>query len=662
EIDEGDYYLFRAALKFSKALCLFVSSYNLDISPQKLAAILSHPDPFVLIKSILDEFPDFLKLINNATVNGPQNLLDAKQAILDAIDDYNKASDAIRNDKSTSPGAEELIEIDECMAIQEKFFRDELNKFKTALSNGTSYTFTDTCEIWKFEDENQKPTFLEIATGWRGEKWHSLQSADSQIWDASGWIECIRDENGHRIFELSGYGYDATGNWQQVEIIYDADQVDETAGTMSGRYTITKGDNINSGNFTANRIESETENFVINPLPLFGNPGPYNLRDFLPQFNSCGTPIPGTVGYGLNNQQPDATLGGILPNMTQDDYEIPFVPEGEVDITTINSGDITVDGNINDWLIAGIPASYTGIQGEDNITWLSGTDIQNVYLAKDDKDLYGAITFYDGKPTDQVYYYLIFTPTLNMDLFEINTPIIIRIGGNGVNLIDTKEDLISQFDSSDGESAYSDSEGVVEWKIELNKLSDFGDISGRLISFAVIPFYSTYWANYKPTCLRLKEGQLPVGTTTISGRVITDAPGYSVGISNAKVEVEGSCGDESCAWETVTDQNGNWQIPGIPKDTYKIIISAPNFQTKVIEGVEATTDTVNIHESTMEVIGTGGCPWDINKNNQLDLYDIIFGLQVISGMRQITPSTTTTTTTTTTSSTTSTITTTTLLY
>ena len=48
--------------------------------------------------------------------------------------------------------------------------------------------------------------------------------------------------------------------------------------------------------------------------------GPYDLRDFLPDFNACDDPVPGTVGFGLNPSVPDATLGGILPDYFQDDW------------------------------------------------------------------------------------------------------------------------------------------------------------------------------------------------------------------------------------------------------------------------------------------------------------------------------------------------------
>jgi hypothetical protein len=44
---------------------------------------------------------------------------------------------------------------------------------------------------------------------------------------------------------------------------------------------------------------------------------PVSPRDLLPLFDNNNLAVPGTVGHGLGN---DATLGGILPDMTQSDW------------------------------------------------------------------------------------------------------------------------------------------------------------------------------------------------------------------------------------------------------------------------------------------------------------------------------------------------------
>ena len=70
----------------------------------------------------------------------------------------------------------------------------------------------------------------------------------------------------------------------------------------------------------------------------YGN-GPYDLRDLLPLFNRCNDPIAGTVGHGLGN---DATLGGILPGYSQEDWGIESEPGA---ILYVNKDDGTCGGN-----------------------------------------------------------------------------------------------------------------------------------------------------------------------------------------------------------------------------------------------------------------------------------------------------------------------------
>ena len=73
-------------------------------------------------------------------------------------------------------------------------------------------------------------------------------------------------------------------------------------------------------NQSRNAYLTNNVDHLLLKLNLFfgdGN-GPYNLRDFLPQFNQCDDPINGTMGHGLGD---DPTLGGILPEFFQSDWD-----------------------------------------------------------------------------------------------------------------------------------------------------------------------------------------------------------------------------------------------------------------------------------------------------------------------------------------------------
>jgi hypothetical protein len=54
--------------------------------------------------------------------------------------------------------------------------------------------------------------------------------------------------------------------------------------------------------------------------PVFGSkryPNPVSPRNLLPLFDNSNLVVPHTVGHGLGN---DATLGGIVPDMNQQDW------------------------------------------------------------------------------------------------------------------------------------------------------------------------------------------------------------------------------------------------------------------------------------------------------------------------------------------------------
>ncbi len=71
--------------------------------------------------------------------------------------------------------------------------------------------------------------------------------------------------------------------------------------------------------FKTQDLHGYDDDELINLNPFFGNDGgPYNLRDLLPKINQCNFAISGTMGHGLGN---DPTLGGIFPDLTQDDWD-----------------------------------------------------------------------------------------------------------------------------------------------------------------------------------------------------------------------------------------------------------------------------------------------------------------------------------------------------
>jgi len=89
EMDEGDYYLFRATLKAAKAFALIISAYDLNVSIQELVALFNAGS--IDWQSYMESHQDLLRLLPTGTSpvgSGAVNITAAKQLLLEAITDY----------------------------------------------------------------------------------------------------------------------------------------------------------------------------------------------------------------------------------------------------------------------------------------------------------------------------------------------------------------------------------------------------------------------------------------------------------------------------------------------------------------------------------------------------------------------------------------------
>ena len=341
EVDYGDMFLFRAGLKAVKALILLISAYDLNVDSREIASFINLE--IFDVNNFLDRYQDFLKLLPTAATpsgNGANQLAQARIDLMGAIDDYLTASDKIRNDTNTDPGAEELIEIDECGLQTEAFFRSNLAKVRDSLYPGSVLEIVDLTETWVFTDDaSGKRLEVKLKDNYSDGYYYGLDGCDFVSCD--GLVNCVIIRGDQITLELASQG-GWTWIWGAATFVGTLDSVNGgiTNGTYDGVNTFGSFD----GTFTATRTSSMTEEVDrIDLNPLFGNnSGPYNLRDFLPQFNECQRPVPGTVGYGLNPSSPDATLGGVLPDFTQLEWGLESDPCPPVGNLTSISGTLSV--------------------------------------------------------------------------------------------------------------------------------------------------------------------------------------------------------------------------------------------------------------------------------------------------------------------------------
>jgi len=507
EVDEGDYYLFRAGLKAAKAFALVASAYNLDVDIREIAALINTEN--FNPKNFLERYTDLLNLLTTSStpsVDGAGQLADAKVAFLGAIDDYMLASDKIRNDNEVTEGAEELIAIDNCALRSEEWFRTNLTGIQTSLNDNAPFAFINKEETWEFIDgtDTTKKISANFWENMAAGSWHGSTNCD--FIGCGGVIDCITINGNQITLEFEGGG---PNGW--TEATFTGTYNSETGQITDGTYSGTNNGVDFDGTFTATRtnVEEETHNIDLNPF--FGDgTNAHNLRDFLPQFNDYGCEIAGTMGHGLGD---DPTLGGILPDFTQEDWDLEFGPCSTVNIPVVANGSITINGNLDDWTAQGISSSlFTDAAGNDEPD-LGGTDIAALYLAKDDQHLYLAMTLHDGPPSQDVTYS--FVAAQQFDEYdtpgERSTEAFYDANAPGWVARVTSRGDWQNIGSHPGDAAPG--ADVIEWKVPL---SEMGNLAGRFIRL----YTHSYPASYMPsdehfTCLRIGPLSEIIGTLNV---------------------------------------------------------------------------------------------------------------------------------------------------
>ncbi|MDD5327119.1 MAG: hypothetical protein PHY02_04805 [Phycisphaerae bacterium] len=142
-----------------------------------------------------------------------------------------------------------------------------------------------------------------------GSIWTGNTSNEQNIWGPTdGWYATVGYQESWTAFR--GFVAIANpGDWTSITVT--SDRICSPGDTLYG--------------LSGLLISTEVEEVNINPNPIFGSspnyPNPVNPRDLLPLFDQENIPITCTFGHGLGN---DATLGGILPDMTQQDWATSF--------------------------------------------------------------------------------------------------------------------------------------------------------------------------------------------------------------------------------------------------------------------------------------------------------------------------------------------------
>jgi hypothetical protein len=314
EVDWGDVLALKAALLSVKTVLYAVANPGYDFVVDLSNPIFtgwqcdSLPDT-TTANTILNAYPNLLKILPGV---GSGRLSQAKTNLVAALNAVDAALTSITSE--TDAQTDDLLQLDKTDRVFVAF-RAEFNKLRTSLSNSTAATYTlgskqtftlkqSTQTIGQLGLEYGGPMGVEGEGGWI----RVTNPGDLPGWWDIGWFRV----DGTSI-EGDAEGWNENGNWWASfwgTISSDGGQITNMTFEYSGWWS---GDTVTG--LSAQRTTNELLTVQFNPNPLFA--GSVAPRNMLPQFDSEGEAVPGTMGHGLNN---DATLGGVFPGMTQSDW------------------------------------------------------------------------------------------------------------------------------------------------------------------------------------------------------------------------------------------------------------------------------------------------------------------------------------------------------
>jgi len=125
------------------------------------------------------------------------------------------------------------------------------------------------------------------------------------------------------------------------------------------------------------------------------------------------------------------------------------------------------------------------------------------------------------------------------------------------------------------------------------------------------------------------NGNWYVGAGSVTGSVTVNIAGHNqISVANAYIMLEGT------DFSAVTDINGHFMIENVPEGIYEMAITAPNLETITMEVIVSQGQVSFLNDLKM-VLQQCQIITDVNGNNKIDLADIIYGLQVLTGQQEV---------------------------
>ncbi len=321
EVDYAEVLVLKGALAGAKAALKGLGHPAYDIFVDLYAAPFNGvigPGSYS-INSLLAQYPDLLQVLptSNSSANGAARLVEAKQEILAALNTANAVLDFIVAEEDDQ--TDDLLQVD----VTDPGYapaRARLSQLQTSLINGTAATYLfGSKQLFALRQGAQTIGELSLEyggpLGTEGEEGWLRQSVP--VLPADWWDIGSFEVDGPRIW---GWADAETGTgifWSSFEgtISPDGRQITGLTFNISGYYYAGGGYNNTISGLAAEQTDYRPIEVQFNPNPVFA--ATVSPRDMLPQFDPNNEAIRGTVGHGRGD---DATLGGVFPLLTQQDW------------------------------------------------------------------------------------------------------------------------------------------------------------------------------------------------------------------------------------------------------------------------------------------------------------------------------------------------------
>ena len=519
-VDYADVQVAKSFLLTLKGALKLISAYNLDIDDLRGVLVLGNAGALEFQRDLLDRYPNLFALRGD----GQASLADAKDAFLLAVDDYAQAYAMLNSQIGSRFNHLFFFDADDARDAGEVL--KALEEFRASLNENRPADFSTTEEEWGLFNSNGEyigGCWFETDTDGNlieGDAWGSLFSPDN--WVESRVSAVQKTETSLTVTVITDSACGEIHTTITGSLADDAESLILENGSFTqiqcdGSQTVYQG--------TGRQQLFETDRVFINFNRLFGTNEniPLDIRATLPEFDNDTNLIPETA--------PDPTFNGVFPEWNADILADKFGPgsDSDVDDFIIPVAAISVDGSNADW--AGIQPLQTDSTQEDDFP-IPGTDIENLYMAKDGQFLYLAMALANGSPVQEDGYQYAFglgIDTINIEAAYYgysDTPWQLRISGHSPG---------GGYYSTDYGAEYvASGDGFVEWKVPLADIP--GGLAGRYITRynAYANLYLNEWASDWGSPY-ISIGSFPPAVITLDGS-LTDWPDSALVHSDATGE------------------------------------------------------------------------------------------------------------------------------